>query len=104
MADSGAPPPVSAWLLDRAERARLRLVFGQPERITDEVVVRGLLNLAARSDLGSGRKVAVFRYASREAAEAYARHNRDRYGLRVVGPLDTVAGPVNVLDLGPSNG
>lgn len=94
--------PLSREDRDRVDKASLRLAFGRPERITDEVVVRGLLNLAARAELGDGRRVAVFRYASVEGARAYARFNRERYGLRVVGPLDTVSGPVCVLDLGPA--
>lgn len=85
----------------RAEKARLRLAYGRPERITDEVVVRGLLSLGARAEVGDGRRVAVFRYGSWDAARAFAEFNRRVYGLRVVGPFDAAGGPVCVLDLGP---
>lgn len=90
--------------MGRVERVALRLRYGRPERITSEVTVRGMLNHFARAELGSGRRVVVFRYASREGAEAYARVNRERLGLRVLGPFDTASGPVNVLDLGPARG
>ncbi len=88
------------WLTDRDMRVELRWRYGQPTRITSEAVVRGLLAGPAQAGVGSGRRVAVFRYRSREAAEAYARVNRVRYGLTVFGPFDTVFGPVCVIDLG----
>ena len=86
------------------EKARLHAEFGRAVRITDEVQVRALLDLRARAALGSGRRVAVFRYPSWESAEAYKRFNESRYRLRVLGPYDTVLGPVCVLDLGVADG
>lgn len=86
------------------ERESLRARYGRPVRITDEVQVRALLDLRARAELGSGRKVAVFRYPSVASAEAYKEFNRLRFpGTRVLGPYDTVLGPVCVLDLGPAD-
>lgn len=85
-----------------AERRALRLRWGKPLKLlgAEEWLGPMLTQMGVRVDLGSPF-VHVLTYRSWDSAEAYARANRERFGLRVVGPLDTRDGPVNVLDVDP---
>jgi hypothetical protein len=84
------------------ERQAMRTVFGKPRKLVGAEVWLGpmLTQMGVRVDLAS-TWVHVLVYSSRAAAEAYAKVNRERFGLRVVGPLDTRDGPVNVIDVEP---
>jgi hypothetical protein len=68
--------------------------YGQPEMLNTAATLRAL----GLRDKFHPRDVAAIRYTSVEAANAFAKANREAHDLDVLGPFETPAGPVNILD------
>lgn len=68
--------------------------YGQPEKLNTASTLRSL----GLREKFHPRDVVAVRYVSVEAANAFAKANRERHNLDVIGPFETPAGPVNLID------
>jgi hypothetical protein len=78
-----------------ARRARLIEQYGEPETVDRAETI----HLFGLREVIHPRDTAAFRYATMEAARAYAQVNRLHHGHKVHGPIMTDNGPVALLDL-----